>query len=184
MRRPVAVRGDRRRPRRPRPPRRPRSGSPTSRHPGRAAALSRSGVRHRDHDQQRDLRQRGQQLGADGHAAARHLRAHRRHRDRAARDRVGARRLVLLRRQDLAGARRRSEHLRQEGLLQRLDQLSPRARRLLRGRADPDLHHRDPGSARGRADCRPVPADERGALRHRRRRASRSAARPPARSRR
>ena len=66
-----------------------------------ALALSRPGVLHREHDHQRDLRQRDQQLGSDGHAATRHLRAHRRHRDRAARDRVGARRLVLLRRQEL-----------------------------------------------------------------------------------
>ena len=47
-----------------------------------------------------------------------------------------------VRRQDLAGAGRRGEHLRQEGLRERVDQLSPRARRLHRVGADRDLRHR------------------------------------------
>ena len=122
-----------------------------------------------DHDQQRRLRQRREPLGPDRHARARHLRADRRHGDRAPGDRVGARRLVLLRQQDLARDRRRGEHVRAQGLRQRLDQLSPRAARLLGRRCRPPrASRRSQEAMRGRADGRPLPADERGDLRHRR----------------
>ena len=69
--------------------------------------------------------------GPDDHAAARHVPAHGRHGHESARDRVGPRRLVLLRQQDVARARRRSDHVRQGGIRERLDQLSARVAGLL-----------------------------------------------------
>ncbi len=73
----------------------------------------------------------------DRDAQARRLPAERRHRDESACDRVGARRIVQQRRQDLARAGRRGEHVRQEGLRQRLDQLPADAGWLLGRRARP-----------------------------------------------
>ena len=125
------------------------------------------GVRRGDHHQQHRLRQRDEHRGSDDHATVRFLRAHRRLGDTASRHHLGARRLVLLGRQDLARAGRRGEHVREGRVRERVDQLSPRARRLHRLRADRELHHRDPGGAGGCTDRGALPAHERGDLRHR-----------------
>ena len=62
----------------------------------------------------------------DGHAATRHVPADRRHGHQSPGDRVGPRRLVLLRQQDVGRAGRRSDDVRQGGLCERLDQLPAR----------------------------------------------------------